>query len=165
MMTGTGRCLSAVVVLCFGACQQTSLPRSEEATSRPAPISCKPEAPIEIQLSTRPLAPGELELAVRATPTTDVDSVVVGVVAPPHATLIGTDRVRFGPTSAGTTREVVARLHADRRPATLAAFARVPVDGVVMARSAQVAIGDPAPAARTRTYALPDGDRARELRP
>lgn len=48
---------------------------------------------------------------------------------------------------------------------TASAIARVPVEGIDMSRTATVAIGTPAPAPRTRTYALPDGELAREVRP
>jgi hypothetical protein len=40
----------------------------------------------------------------------------------------------------------------------------VPVEGIVMSRSATAAIGQPARAQSAAVYALPDGERAREVR-
>lgn len=161
-----GTRLSIVVVLVCGCRAAASdLQRGEVATSQPAPRSCKPEAPIAIQLATRTLGNGELEIAVRATPSTAVPTVELGLVLPAHAIPLGRERATFGATRDGETRLLVTRVRVDQRSSAVSAFARVPVAGIVMSRAVEVAIGDPVPPPRTRTYVLPDGERAREVRP
>lgn len=130
----------------------------------PPQTSCKPEAPIAVEITTRAIGPGELEVIARATPTRDVPAIELSLALPSHATA-SASRMRFGATHAGDARVMSARVRADERTSQLSAIARVDVEGVVMARTATIAIGAPAPAQRVTTYALPDGDLAREVQP
>ncbi len=94
---------------------------------------------------------------VKATPTVNVDELELAVVIDgiEQATL------RFGATTAGETRTMTFDLDHGRQ---LAGVARVPIDGVTMARTALLDLA-PAPPPRTKRYALDDGDLAEENRP
>jgi hypothetical protein len=156
-----------VLVACFGACQSAAPPtHREHARSAPGAHSCKPEAPIAVELATRSVGANELEVTARAVPTASVASIDLALVLPAHAQASAATRMRFGTTAAGEPRVLTARIQiADQRTSSIAAIARVPVEGIDMSRTATVSIGAPAPAPRTRTYALPDGELAREVRP
>jgi hypothetical protein len=114
--------------------------------SRPSPHSCKPEAPVAVTLST-----------------TVIDARQTAVVA--TALTAGPAKLRFDDVAAGEARVLRATVRLDGRSAELAVAARVPVDGITMARTATTRLGAPLASPVTRTYALPDGDMAREVRP
>jgi hypothetical protein len=163
-MMGTRSIDVVVVVWVLTACQ-ASAPPDRTARAVPPVTSCKPEAPIAIEVATRALGPDELEVIARATPTRDVATIELQLALPPHAQALTATSARFGVSGIGTVKILTARVRVDQRSSTIAAIARVPVDDVMMARTASVAIGAPATAPRTRTYALPDGDLAREVQP
>lgn len=134
----------------------------------PPSTSCKPEAPVAIDLTARALGGGELEITVRATPTRDATSLEISLVMPPQARAIGASATRWQATPAGDARVMATRVHVDPSAAgsmAITAIARVPVDDIVMARTVTIDLGPPAPAPRSTTYALPDGERAREVTP
>lgn len=155
-----------VVVACLAACQTAASTReSEHARSAPNAHSCKPEAPIAVEVATKSLGGSELEVTARVVPTASVASIDLALALPAHAQTSSTTRTRFGATAVGEARTLVARITVDQRSSSITAIARVPVDGIDMSRTATVAVGVPVPAPRTRTYALPDGELAREVRP
>jgi len=174
-MMGTRLC-SCIVVAVVSACQSTPPPRSEpkgassahsatasSAHSAPSPASCKPEAPIAIDVSTRAIDDG-IEVVTEVVPAKLVDDLDVRLVLPSHATALGATSMRFGATAAGQTRRLVTRVRVDGRTSSITVVARVPIAGVDMSRTATVAIGTPVPAPVTRTYVV-DGDLVREVRP
>jgi hypothetical protein len=163
MMTGMRR---TIVVVLFAACQSSAPPATTSRSERSAPAqaSCKPEAPIAVEIATTAIG-DELEVVARATPTANVPSVELRLVLPAHATALGATTARFGASTPSDTHTLVTRVRVDRRTSEITAVARVPVADVEMARAATIAIGAPAPAARTKAYALPDGELAREVRP
>lgn len=146
------------------SCQSSAPPPERTARATPPQTSCKPEAPIVVEVATRLIDLDELEVIARATPVRDVSSIELALALPPHAHALGATSTRFGATAAGTVTTMTARIRVDRRTSQLAAIARVPVGDIVMARTATLDIGAPAPAPRTRTYAA-DGDLAREVQP
>ncbi|HEY5928244.1 MAG TPA: hypothetical protein VIV11_41435 [Kofleriaceae bacterium] len=156
-----------VFVACFGACQTAApLVESDHARSAPNARSCKPEAPIAVEVATREVGANELEITARVVPTATVPSIDLALALPAHAGASTATEARFGATTAGEPRVLTARVQlADRRSSSITAIARVVVDGIDMSRTATVAVGMPKPAPRTRTYALPDGELAREVRP
>jgi hypothetical protein len=148
---GSRRPLIGVVVLVC-ACSSAS-------TAPPAPESCKPEPPIEVRIEAQPIDGQRYAISARATPTADVASIELALVG-------GDDRkLAFGATRAGEVRTLHATVTLDERYQTIAAIARVPVDGIVMSRAAEVVIGDAPRRPQPRVYALPDGERAAEVRP
>lgn len=181
-MKGTRSTSVLALLLWCCSCQTSEPPRAASARAVPPQTSCKPEAPIAVEITTRAIGPGELEVIARATPTRDVPAIELSLALPSHATasasemrfgathagdarMTSASQVRFGATHAGDARVMSARVRADQRTSQLSAIARVDVEGVVMARTATIAIGAPAPAQRVTTYALPDGDLAREVQP
>ena len=158
----TGR-LTIVGVLLLCACQSQQ-PAASGARSAPAPRSCKPEAPLAIEVVTLPVG-GDLEITMRATPTSHVETLELALAVPPHAIALDPIHARFGATQAGEERRLTARIRVDDRPSSVTAIGRVPVEGVDMSRTATAPIGLPAPPPRTAVYALPDGERVREVRP
>ena len=177
MMMGTRHWF--VVVLVLSACQSAAPPVDGERSARSSPPkrSCKPEAPVAVTVTTRSLAalsgtsPGtttgvdELEVIATATATANVTGLEVALVLPPHATALGTRRTRSGALVSGDVVTLTTRVRVDRRSSEISAVARVRVADVDMARAATVAIGAPVAADVTRTYALPDGELVREVRP
>jgi hypothetical protein len=161
-MTGTRLTIVGALLLC--ACQSQH-PTASAARSAPAPASCKPEAPLAVEVTTRPSG-GVLEISMRATPTAQVAALELALALPPNAIALDPIGARFGATPAGTARSLTARIRVDQRlSSSVTAIGRVPVDGVAMSRTATVPVGAPAPKPRTATYALPDGERVREVRP
>ena len=91
---------------------------------------------------------------------------VLALALPAQAIALDPIAARFGETPAGAARTLTARIHVDeRRASSVTAIERVPVDGVVTSRTATAPIGTPAPPPRAAIYALPDGERVREVRP
>ena len=164
-MMGT-RSWIVVGVVVFAACQSSAPQPVEQrhAHAAPPPTSCKPEAPIAIDIATRAVG-GDLEVTARVTPTRDVPLIELVLALPSHASALDATTTRFGASAAGVAQVMTTRIRADQRTSSITAIARVPVDDIVMARTATVEIGAPAPIPRTRTYALPDGELAREVRP
>lgn len=158
-----------VVALAFAGCSAAAgaAPTpSEIVETRPSPHSCKPEAPVAVVLSTTVIDARRTAVVVTATPTADVDALELALVVPPEVALTaGPAKLRFDDVAAGDSRVLRATLRLDGRSAELAAVARVPVDGITMARTAATRLGEPLAPARTKTYALPDGEMAREVRP
>ena len=106
-----------------------------------------------VALDARPVGGGRIEVTLEATPT--------GAAPVREVELILPD----GTARRSTGRTIAVAIADDGRPAQIAGVARVEVDGVVMSRAVELAIG-PAPLApRTRSYALPDGEHAVEVRP
>ena len=155
------------MVVCIALCAcQMSGSRAERSHARSEPNSCKPEAPLVVEITAHELANRELEVIARVAPTAFVSSLDVRFALPAHASTNTPMHARFGATAAGVPREIVARVQlADRRSSSITAIARVAVNGVEMTRTASIAIGLPEPLPPTRTYALPDGELAREVRP
>lgn len=141
------RAWCAVAALCLVSCAEASSP--ERARAAPPVTSCKPEAPVVVEVNAR----GE----VRATPTRAVPDLEVSLIV--DGIEVATEQ--FGATGAGEARTL---LGATDRGKEIAGVARVAVDGVVMSRTALLAL-EPPPPPRTRRYALDDGDRAEEVRP
>jgi hypothetical protein len=170
MMRGSLSIAVAALCACTAASPDRTLAVPIEATTAPSPSSCKPEAPIAVTLASRPLQLGRYELTVTATPTKAVDSIELALVLPSGAQ-IDRPRAWFGPTAARAPRVLVAVVETSSRTTEVSALARVPVVAstneppIMMSRSTTIALGDPKPAPRTRVYALPDGDRAKEVRP
>ena len=106
-----------------------------------------------------------LEVIAQVTPTKRVDTIEIRLALPSHAIALDATTSRFGATAAGVSRTLVAHVRVDDRTSSITAIGRVPIAEVEMSRTATVAIGAPAPAPVTRTYALPDGELAREVRP
>ena len=101
----------------------------------------------------RPLDGGRYAFTLEATPTGTSDVLEVELILPDGSSLRDHGRV------------LTATIDHDGRSAQVAGVARVEVAGVTMSRAVEVAIGAPAPAPRTRSYALPDGEHAVEVRP
>lgn len=161
-MKGTRLAVVGALLLCACQSQQAS---TSAARSAPAPASCKPEAPVAIEVVIRPIG-DDLEVAMRATPTAHVESLELALALPPQAIALGAIETRFGDTAAGEVRTLTARIHVDERlSSSVTAIGRVPVDGIVMSRTATAPIGKPAPPPKTAIYTLPDGERVREVRP
>jgi hypothetical protein len=134
--------------------------------SRPSPHSCKPEAPVAVTLSTTVIDARQTAVVATATPTADITGLELALVLPPELALTaGPAKLRFDDVAAGEARVLRATVRLDGRSAELAVAARVPVDGITMARTATTRLGAPLASPVTRTYALPDGDMAREVRP
>ena len=157
----------ALMCLALGACQMAAAPEERtHARSEPNARSCKPEAPVVVEIESRELSSHELEVTARVVPTAFAPSLDVRFALPPHAHASTPTHARFGATSAGATREITARVRlADRRSSSITAIVDVPVDGVAMSRTANIAVGLPVPVTPTLSYALPDGELAREVRP
>jgi len=132
--------------------------------------SCKPEAPVAVAIASHQLSTNRYELTITATPTSLVDSVVLELVVPTGATA---DRARasFASTRAGEARVLTAIVTTTAKTTDIAGVARVPVEAgdrgapIVMSRTTSFVLGAPHAQPVTRTYALPDGERAREVRP
>lgn len=158
-----------VVALAIAGCSSAAsagLEGQGSSTSAPSVRSCKPEAPIAVTLATTPIDARRRAVAVTAVPTRGITSLEIELVAPSTLAIVdGPAKLRFGAIAAGEAHTLSATVRLDGRSADLAAVARVPVDGVVMARTAVVHVGEPVAQLRTRTYALPDGEMAREVRP
>jgi hypothetical protein len=154
-----------VLLFALCACQGAAHDQDVHAETAPAKASCKPEAPVAIALDARALGGDAYAITVRATPTSDVASLDLGLVLPPGATVSGDIRASFGATSAHATRVLAATVRTPGRSAQLAAVARMPVEGIAMSRTAEVTLGTPPPPPVTRSYRLPDGDFATEVRP
>lgn len=155
---GSRRRLIVVAGVCLAACSSNGSnpePAPTWARSAPAAESCKPEAPVAVALDARPLGGGRFELTLEATPTGPVGSLELELILPD-----GTSR-----RDASGARRFVTTIGHDGRPAQVAGVARVEVGGVIMSRAVELAIGPPPPAPRTRSYALPDGEHAVEVRP
>lgn len=149
-----------VAVAVLSACGTGEVERT--TTTSPSARSCKPEAPVSITLTARPLAGDRYEIAMAATPTAAVDSLELVLVAD-DGTFVTTPRATRGATAAGASHSLVATMIAGPRT-SVHAIARVPVEGITMSRSSTLALYvEPAPV--TRSYVLPDGERAKELRP
>lgn len=117
-------------------------------------------------LSTTVIDARRSAVVVTATPTRDVVTLEVALALPPELVLVdGAPKQHFADVGAGEPRELHATVRLDGRRGELAAIARVPVDGVVMARTAAAWLGEPIAPLVTRTYALPDGELAQEVRP
>ncbi len=161
----------AVAALC-AACHADTQPVIELpsiTTSSPAPTSCKPEAPIVLAIASRPLAADRYELTITVRPTKPLTSIDLALLFPANATLDRPARQAFGATAANATRTFVAVVTTTARATDVSAVVRVPVDTgseqIAMSRAATITLGTPRPPPRTRSYALPDGDLAREVRP
>lgn len=136
----------------------------------PSVPGCKPEPPIAVAIASHQLATDRYELIVTATPSAAVDSVALELVLPAGARA---DRVRqaFGTSRAGEARVLTAIVTTTAETTDLAAVARVPVDAgdrgapIVMSRSTSFVLGTPHAQPITKSYLLPDGERAREVRP
>ncbi len=163
----------SAVALAIAGCSSAAAPpapRIVESTriieSTPKVRSCKPEAPVALVAELVPIDARRARLTVQATPTAAVDALELALVLPAEVTLLdGAPALRTGAIGAGESRTLAATLRLDGRAADVAAVARVPVDGVVMARAATVHLGAEPPWLRSHTYALPDGELAREVRP
>lgn len=156
-----------VAALC-AACGSSSAPTEnveQHAESAPATASCKPEPPVAIQLTSRALGAGRYEVTATATPTKAVGGVELALVLPAGASVDRPQRAAFGSTIPGERRALVAIVDTIDRSSEISAIARVPFEGVTMSRAATVMVGTPRVAPRTVQYALPDGERAREVRP
>ena len=117
-------------------------------------------------LEATPIDARRSAVAVTAMPTRGITSLEIELVAPPALAVVdGAAKLRFGAIAAGESRTLTATVRLDGRSGDLAAVARVPVDGILMARTTVVHVGEPVAPPRTRTYALPDGEMAREVRP
>ena len=161
-----GSLASAILGFVCACSSGAAPPPAVSARAAPVERSCKPEAPVAVTLEARPLGGDRAVLVARATPTAAVADLELALALPAGVTVEdGAARRRFGATAAGAPRALEATVRWTGRRAELAAIARVPVEGVVIARTAELALGPPPPPPRTRTYALPDGERAREVRP
>ena len=160
-MTGPRLTIVGALLLC--ACQSQH-PPATAARSAPASASCKPEAPVAIEVATRPIGSDLLEISMRATPTSGVESLALALALPPHAIALDPIQADFGDTAAGDVRALTARIRIDDRTSSVTAIGRVPVDGIVMSRSATAPIGRAARPPSAAVYTLPDGERAREVR-
>lgn len=100
-----------------------------------------------------------------ATATAAVDALDVVFLLPPGATLDRPEREAFGATARGQRRTLTAIVDTVDRTSDITAIVRVPIEGIAMSKTATVTVGDPRPVPRTRQYATPDGELAREVRP
>jgi hypothetical protein len=140
------------------------------APGMPRPTSCKPEAPVAVAIASHQQSTNRYELTITATPSAPVDSVVLELVVPAGATA---DRMRatFAATRTGEARVLTAIVTTTAETTDVAGVARVPVAAgdrgapIVMSRSTAFVLGAPHAQPVTRTYALPDGESAREVRP
>jgi len=169
-----------VVAALWGACGSTS-DFTEHASPRPpeleAPLiavtgtsvrnelivasSCKSEPPVKLEIASRPLGRERFEISVIATPIKAVDRLDLEVWLPSGVA----DKLSFGASGQGERRMLTTVIESRERTAEISAIARIPVDGIAMTKAATVTIGEPKPVPRTRDYTLPDGERAREVRP
>jgi hypothetical protein len=158
-----------VVALAIAGCSSAAsadLGAPSSSTNAPSARSCKPEAPITVTLEATPIDARRSAVAVTAMPTRGITGLELELIAPPALAIVdGAAKLRFGALAAGESRTLMAIVRLDGRSGDLAAVARVPVDGVTMARTAVVHVGEPIAPPRTRVYALPDGEMAREVRP
>src|SRR4051812_20566121 len=133
-MRGLRAALLFVICACdAGAASIHVEPAPRHAEAAPATASCKPEAPVGITVDARPKGGDTYDVVVRATPTRDAASLELQLVLPPGATSTN-PRASFGASAAGATRELTATVRASR--GSLAAVARVPVEGIAMSRTA-----------------------------
>ena len=160
--------VALVAAALWGACAAD--PELEPATETPVriaaakPPSCKPEPPVAIAMTSRPLAGDRFELTVTATPSAMVDALDVAFVLPAGAVLDRPERESFGATTNGQQRVVRAIVEPRARTMEISAIVKVPVDGIAMTKATTVTIGEPKPVPRTKVYATPDGELAREVR-
>lgn len=152
-----------VVAALWGACGGND--RDHDLAPANPPASCKPEPPISLTIASRPVGGDRYEIAVTATANAALDRLDLALVVPPGAVVDRPERAGFGATARGASRTLIAIVEPHRRSAEISAIARVPVDGIEMAKAATVAVGEPAPVPRTVVYATPDGELAREVRP
>ncbi len=118
-----------------------------------------------LQLTSRALPGQRYELTVTATPTATVDALDVAFVLPSGATIDRPGREAFGATASGERRRMIAIIETHERTSEISAIVRVPIEGIAMSKAATVTVGEPRPVPRTRQYATPDGELAREVRP
>jgi hypothetical protein len=158
-----------VVALAFAGCSSAaSVDRAtpSSSTSAPSARSCKPEAPIAVTLDVAPIDARRSAVTVTAMPTRGITSLEIELVLPPTMSVVeGAAKLRYGALAADEASTLTATVRLDGRSGDLAAVARVPVDGITMARTSVVHVGEPLAPPRTRVYALPDGEMAREVRP
>jgi len=154
-----------VVAALSGACSGTPVSETPVRTELVTPQSCKPEPPVAIDLASRRLADGRYEITATATPKATVDSLDLRFVLPPGATIDRPEREAFGATATAQRRVMTAIVELRDRSSEVSAVVAVPVEGIAMTKSATVAFGEPKPVPRTKVYAMPDGERAREVRP
>ncbi len=115
-------------------------------------------------MTSRALPGGKYELTATATPSANVDALDLSFVVPPGAT-IDRGKQGFGVTARGQQRVVTAIVEPRDRTTDISVVAQVPVEGIAMSKTAMVTLGEPRPEPRTKVYAMPDGERAREVRP
>ncbi len=128
-------------------------------------LGCKAEPPVTLRMTSRPLDGQRFELTVTATPTATVDALSIAFVLPAGATIDRPEREAFGATTSGQARTIVAIVGTQERTSEISAIVRVPVENIAMSKAATVTVGDPKPQPRTRVYATPDAELAREVRP
>lgn len=115
-------------------------------------------------MTSRVVGPERYEVTVTATAKSALDRLDLELVLPPGATSTKS-KAAFGAAARGDTQVLVAIVETHARIAEIAAFARVPVEGIAMTKSAAISVGEPKPQPKTRQYATADGERAREVRP
>ncbi len=150
--------LVLVAAALWGACgRDPELNASPTTVSGGTAKSCKPEPPVNVELTSRLVGPGRYELAVVVTPTTGVAWLELAVAG-------GSGKGSYGPTARGQQRVVSTIVEVRDRTTEIWASARVPVEGVEMVKTAMITLGEPKPVPKTKLYATPDGELAREVR-
>lgn len=144
--------LVLVAAALWGACG-----RDPELKASSTTTSCKPEPPVEVEAIATQVGPERYELTVVATPTKDVAWIDLAIAG-------GTGKGSYGPTARGVKRVVSTIVEVRDRTTEVWASARVEVDGIEMAKTAMVTLGEPRPQPKTRVYATPGGELAREVR-
>lgn len=106
--------------------------------------SCKPEAPIDLEMEAVEAGNGWYEVTVRGTARADLDTVVVELHLPAGAMASAPTTLRFGRTAPGETRELAARVWVEKDAARLVSSVQVDIAGLRPARLTSVTLGTPA---------------------
>jgi hypothetical protein len=148
--------LVLVAAALWGACGRDPEPTAPTPTE-PVSRSCKPEPPLVIELTSRVVGPERYELTVAVTATAAVEWMELAVAG-------GAGKGSYGPTARGQKRVVSTIVEHPDRSTEIWASARAPVEGVEMVKTTMITLGEPKPAPKTKLYATPDGELAREQR-
>lgn len=134
---------------------------STETVSSSSEVGCKPEAPVDVTLSSRAIGSSSYRIELEGTPRGRVDSVDLVLVLPDHVSVTAGDRRRlFGATGQGVTRRLSADVRIDGPGAVVAASARVSLSGISPSKVTELILGTPPSPIRpaTRALATPSGE-------
>lgn len=153
------------LVVCVG-CAVGEPPATSETVSEQ--VGCKPEAPVDIAITSRRLGNDVYRLELAGTPRGRVDSVDLMLLLPDHVSLAaGGRRKLFGETAAGVTRRIRADVRVDGAGAMISGSARLHFAGISPSKVAEISIGSPPRVVDkpSRAITTPSGEVIDEVRP